>query len=228
MLAQLVQHASIRDRINCSAIVPNENSSLMDPSDIQLRQSPDSPDIETFALPEINEPDNPLTSAQPHRPLSYVISFKDDLFLYPEASDEGRSSRSIDYSPDEVGNGWHYIETAARAAPPLGSNPSTSSHLRSYPSLRNSNFSLARFSPAPRMAFRGSNFVGKIRKVPAVVVTCVSGSGNTIAVVEEKEYRVYNPGSMRNGVVRPKCVGRFEDNGGYRSGLDGRQSTYST
>jgi hypothetical protein len=54
----------------------------------------------------------------------------------------------------------------------------------------------------------------------AIVATTVSGSGDTIAIVEESEYRVYRSFVGRTASVRPKCVGKFESNGGYRAGID--------
>jgi hypothetical protein len=54
----------------------------------------------------------------------------------------------------------------------------------------------------------------------AIVASCVSGSGDTIAIIEEYEYRVYRSFVGRTASVKPKCVGRFDPNGGYRAGID--------
>jgi hypothetical protein len=59
---------------------------------------------------------------------------------------------------------------------------------------------------------------------PQVVATSVAGSGETLAIVEESEYRVYKVNGNRNGNIKPKCVGKFERNGVYKAGLDGPQA----
>lgn len=83
---------------------------------------------------------------------------------------------------------------------------------------------IARFTPSPRVTLARTNYGGRPSKiVPAVVATSVSSSGETLAIVEETEYRVYKTGA-RGPTIRPKCVGIFEENGTYRSGLDGPQA----
>ena len=84
---------------------------------------------------------------------------------------------------------------------------------------------LARFSACPSVTLLRTNYGNKVSKhPPSVVTTCVSSSGDTLAIVEETEYRVYKSFSSQTSTGKPKCVGRFEDNGLYRSGLDGPQA----
>jgi hypothetical protein len=82
---------------------------------------------------------------------------------------------------------------------------------------------IARFSPCPPIILLRPNCGHRSSKnPPKIAATCVSGTGDTVTIVEENEYRVY--GLSRNATIRPKCVGLFEESGIYKSGLDELQA----
>jgi len=90
--------------------------------------------------------------------------------------------------------------------------------------LRNVEF-IARYTPCPVATFLPANYGGRPNKSGATIVaTSASSSGDTLAIVEEYEYRVYRSFVGRNSNLKPKCVGRFDLNGLYRAGLDGPQA----
>ncbi len=72
---------------------------------------------------------------------------------------------------------------------------------------------MARFPHSPHVTLARTNYGNRSSKItPHVVATSVSGSGETLAIVEENEYRVYKTGA-RGPIIKPKCVGIFEENG---------------
>lgn len=84
---------------------------------------------------------------------------------------------------------------------------------------------IARYTKCPVATLLPANYGDKPGKSgPTVVGTSVSSSGDTLAVVEEYEYRVYRSFVGRNSSAKPKCVGRFDLSGLYRAGLDGPQA----
>jgi hypothetical protein len=83
---------------------------------------------------------------------------------------------------------------------------------------------IARFTPSPQLTLTRTNYGNRSSKITAVVVaTSVSGSGETLAIVEENEYRVYKTGA-RGPTIKSKCVGMFDETGRYLSGLDRPQA----
>jgi hypothetical protein len=56
-------------------------------------------------------------------------------------------------------------------------------------------------------------------------MTCVSCSGETIAIVRQNEFLVYKPTGGQYSKGKPKYVGRSEPNGDWVSGLDGPHLT---
>jgi hypothetical protein len=60
------------------------------------------------------------------------------------------------------------------------------------------------------------------RNPSTIAATCVSGTGDTVAIVGDNEYRVYK--LSRSATIKPKCVGIFGENGIYKSGLDELQA----
>lgn len=83
---------------------------------------------------------------------------------------------------------------------------------------------VARFTPLPRVTLTRMEYGNRSTRVtPVVVATSVSSSGETLAIVEKNEYRVYKTGA-RGPSIKPKCVGLFEENGRYLSGLDRPQA----
>lgn len=93
-----------------------------------------------------------------------------------------------------------------------------------YPNIRNVDF-IARYTPCPVATLLPANYGGKANKIgPTIVATSASSSGDTLAIVEEYEYRVYRSFVSLNSSVKPKCVGKFDVNGIYRAGLDGLQA----
>lgn len=84
---------------------------------------------------------------------------------------------------------------------------------------------IARFSRYASPALLRTNYGERQSKSnPVVVATSVAGSGETLAIVEENEYRVYKLSGSRYATLKPKCVGKFERNGVYKAGLDGPQA----
>jgi hypothetical protein len=85
--------------------------------------------------------------------------------------------------------------------------------------------SIARLSRCSSPTLLRTNYGDRrSRGNPQTVATSVAGSGETLAIVEESEYRVYKVDGNRNGNIKPKCVGKFERNGVYKAGLDGPQA----
>jgi hypothetical protein len=79
---------------------------------------------------------------------------------------------------------------------------------------------------APFTLLHSSSQVNRRSRSDSIVATCVSGSGNTIAIIRENEFLVYKAmtgGNYSNG--KPKYVGRFEANGNWTWGLDGTRLT---
>jgi hypothetical protein len=78
------------------------------------------------------------------------------------------------------------------------------------------------FTIQPPITLRGPRDENKrTRKLP-VDVTCVSGSGKSIAIVREKEFLIYKSASGQHSAGTPMICGRFGSNNHWQSGFDGR------
>lgn len=103
--------------------------------------------------------------------------------------------------------------TPTPAAAPLITTPTSTVH-----SLPDTNRSDDTFSPLTEVRFLGpSNERARNKKVP-IIVTAISGSGKTFAVIREKSFLIYK--LTPNGT--PSIVGRMDSNGDWRYGLDER------
>jgi hypothetical protein len=81
------------------------------------------------------------------------------------------------------------------------------------------------FTPQTPVKLRHSSQSIKKSRIPAIIATCVSGSGNSIAIVRETEFQIYKDSHGRYATSTPKYVGQFEPKGEWTSGLDGAHLT---
>ena len=192
LLAQLIRQPNIQKRIAYhsarSAVedihpvsLPEVKFQLTD-SQVDQTSNPD------FALQSVPEVDIAIEDLAADRPMSDCNDSEPSSRL-PESSNNSEQSpwRSTGDSSQLILIDSHHLNGGVGIAPPVRSHRSRSSDLRVHPSRRYTNSSpqaAAHFSPAPRVALERSNTNRNIHKSLMIVATCVSGSGNTLAIVE--------------------------------------------